>query len=229
MILTEAFLYKMGLTLGAGLLTSLSPCVYPMIPISLGFFGSESGRSKSSVLLFFFGQVLAFTSLGFVAVSFGEVFGFSSQNPFMQLGVGLLLVVFSLFSFFNYVPSFFKTVTSKLNSSQDGNLKKNRFVFAFTMGFTATLMASPCTTPVLGTVLVTIATGGEFLSGIFLMFLYALGASSLFLVLGLGLLQMGRLPRSGMWMKKVHKASSVLILLAGAFFLYQASLTFFFT
>ena len=101
-------LSKLATVFGAGLLTSLSPCVYPMIPISLGYFGhqAKAGR-KLNVVLFFIGQVLVFTLLGLVAASLGEIFGFSSQNPWIQLTVGLLLLLFALASLFKFHPQFF--------------------------------------------------------------------------------------------------------------------------
>ncbi len=212
------FLYKIFTVLGAGFLTSLSPCVYPMIPISLGYFGSqaESGK-KINVILFFTGQVLTFTFLGILAVSLGEIFGFSSQNPFVQGSMGLILIAFGIASLFNFVPGFLQTA----NQIEFKKLSGTVF-FPIALGAGAALLASPCTTPVLGAVLVTISTSTQLLSGSIYMFFYALGSTFIFLVVGLGMMSVKNLPKSGGWMKKIHKISSVLIFFAGLFFLYQA-------
>ena len=208
---------KLLTVFGAGFLTSLSPCVYPMIPISLGYFGSqaESGK-KVNILLFFIGQVLTFTILGVAAASLGEVFGFSSQNPWVQITIGIFLLAFGFASLFNFVPAFLQ----KTNSIQL-NRFSGTFFFPVILGAAAALLASPCTTPVLGAVLVTISASTQLLSGTIYMFFYAFGATLIFLIVGLGITSMGKLPKSGSWMKKVHSISAVLILAAGLFFLYQ--------
>ena len=205
-------------TFGAGFLTSLSPCVYPMIPISVGYFGSQAEKgTKTNIVLFFMGQLVMFTALGIIASTIGEVFGFSSQNPIILGVVGALLVIFGIVSFTGYVPGFMQ----KFNQMQFNRFEGNLF-FPFLAGAGTALIASPCTTPVLGAVLMTISTAEQFWMGSVYMFFYALGATLIFLVLGLGIVSAKKLPRSGQWMSKVHKASTVLILLAGVYFLYRA-------
>lgn len=207
---------------GAGLLTSLSPCVYPMIPISLGYFGTqaESG-TRLNVVLFFIGQLFTFTILGVLAAFLGEIFGFSSQNPWIQIGIGTLLMLFGISSLLNFVPAFLQ----KTNNIQ---FKKNdNLLFPILLGAGTALLASPCTTPVLGAVLVAVSTSAHIVSGTIYMFFYALGATLIFLVLGLGLMNMKKMPKSGMWMKKIHKGSAILIIIASLFFLYQGGSFFF--
>ena len=208
---------KLLTVFGAGFLTSLSPCVYPMIPISLGYFGSQAEEGKKkNVVLFFIGQVLTFTILGVAAASLGEVFGFSSQNPWVQISIGVLLFAFGIASLFNFVPAFLQ---------KTNNIQMNRFsgtfFFPVILGAAAALLASPCTTPVLGAVLVTISASSQLLSGTIYMFSYAFGATLIFLVAGLGITSMGKLPKTGNWMKKVHTISAVLIIGVSLFFLYQ--------
>ena len=203
---------------GAGLLTSLSPCVYPMIPISLGYFGSQAEKGlKKNVILFFLGQLMTFTALGVVASSIGEIFGFSSQNPVILGLVGTLLVVFGICSFVNFIPNFMQ----KFNQLQF-NRFEGSFFFPVLVGSGSALLASPCTTPVLGAVLMTISTTEQFWMGTVYMFFYALGSTLIFLLLGLGIVSAKRLPRSGVWMSKVHKAGSFLIVAAGVYFFVQA-------
>ena len=211
-------LSKILTVFGAGLLTSLSPCVYPMIPISLGYFGAqaESGR-KLNVVLFFIGQVLTFTLLGVMAAMLGEIFGFSSQNPWIQLGIGTLLLSFGLASLFNFVPAFLQ----KTNNISFKSSKNNSFVFPILAGSGTALLASPCTTPVLGAVLIAISSSSQLATGTVYMFFYALGSTLIFLGLGLGIMSMKKLPRAGGWMKKIHTLSAILIIAASLFFIYN--------
>lgn len=216
--MVEGIIAQSFAAFGAGLLSSLSPCVYPMIPISLGYLGSQTQENRrSGVVLFFGGQVVAFTGLGLAAVWLGEVFGFSSELPAINYGIGVLLLVLGAMSIFSYVPSFLR----KLNGAHVGIEARfrNRYAVAFVVGVSSALLASPCTSPILGSVLVTLSGASSFLEGSWLMFLYALGMSLLFLGLGLGLLELKKLPRSGIWLGWVHRISSLLIICGGFYYL----------
>lgn len=200
---------------GAGLATSLSPCVYPMIPITVGFLGagSENGAAKRKrVLGFFLGQVAAFTCLGVVAVSLGEVFGFSSDVPAVQIGVGLLLLAMAAMSFLERLPAVFY----KLNRFQVGG-NTSTLGRAFLVGAGSAAVASPCTSPVIGGVLAALAQVEERSWAMVLMFSFSVGLSFLFLLLGIGLAKASTLPRAGGWMKRVHQGSALLLALGGAY------------
>lgn len=201
---------------GAGLATSLSPCVYPMIPITVGFLGSGSeglsGR-KSKVLGFFLGQIIAFTLLGVIAVSLGEILGFSSEVPAVQIFTGSLLLVFGVLALIERLPEFLY----RLNKYQSQN-EARTWASAFIIGMSSAAMASPCTSPVVGGILAAVSQVEERLWGITLMFLFSVGLSSLFLVVGLGLAKASSLPKAGRWMRGVHKISSVLLILGGGYF-----------
>ncbi len=200
----------------AGLLTSLTPCVYPMIPLSLGYLGSQqNGLQKRTVIAFSFGQVLMFSLMGLVAVQLGEVFGFLSESKILQFSMGLLLFVFAYYSWLEKLPSFL----NKLNSSKSRTNKPRSLFSAFAAGFVSTLVASPCSTPVLGGVLLLISQSENRLAGFGLMFLYGLGLSTLFLILGLGLFKAAQLPKSGQWMTYVHKFS-VFLLVGSSFYFF---------
>lgn len=199
---------------GAGLATSLSPCVYPMIPITVGFLGSgaEGASKKKRVLGFFTGQVAAFTALGAVAVSLGEVFGFSSEIPAVQIAVGLLLLAMAAMSGFEKLPSFFY----RLNRFQ-GSGNAGSFGGAFLVGLSSAAVASPCTSPVIGGVLAALSQVDQRSWAMVLMFAFAVGLSFLFLLLGLGLAKAGSLPRAGGWMKRVHQGSALLLAIGGLY------------
>lgn len=220
----EQSFFVLALTaFGAGVLTSLTPCVYPMIPISLGYLGSQAGTGrKTKVILFFTGQVLAFTALGVAAVSLGEVFGFANDARWVNISVGALLIFFGFISLSNRLPE----LMSRWNNIQGrfplAESAKASWLAPFLIGAGSALVASPCTSPILGTVLVTLSQEATFWQGVMLMAFFATGACLLFLVLGLGLMQVQKLPKSGNWLNHVHKVSSVLILAAGVYYLYLA-------
>lgn len=199
----------------AGFLTSLTPCVYPLIPLSLGFLGSQKQELKrSTVIAFSLGQMFMFSLMGLIAVQLGEVFGFISENAYIQFAMGGLLLVFAYYSWFEKLPRFFE----KINQVGGGRSKKpTTLIGAFVAGFVSAVVASPCSTPVLAGVLVMISQAENRFHGMGLMFLYGAGISTIFLILGLGILKATHLPRSGQWMRYVHKVS-VLLLVGSSFY-----------
>lgn len=207
---------------GAGFLASLSPCVYPLVPVTLGFIGSQSAektRYKTKLSAFLFGQVLVMTLLGVITVSLGETLGFTSEDPRIRLGVGLILLLFGVFSLVGRLPAFFDRFNTKAQALTSG--LGSSVLGAFLLGVGASLIASPCTTPILSSILALIASSQTLLSGAFLMFSYALGFVAIFAVLGFGILRTRALPSSGVWMSYVHKFSGILLLAAGIYYLYQ--------
>ncbi len=200
----------------AGLGTSLSPCVYPMIPITVGFLGSSSSapesRSRTRIIAFATGQILTFTALGVLAVSLGEILGFSSDMPSIQIATGILLLTFAAVSLFDRLPDFL------YRFNRFTPAKVNGVGGALVLGASSAAIASPCTSPVIGGVLAAISQSEERLKGISLMFSFAVGLSFLFIVVGLGL---SRLPRAGQWMHYVQKTSGVLLILAGVNYLLK--------
>lgn len=210
---------------GAGLLTSLSPCVYPMLPITLGYLTRQStneesrARKKIQVVAFFLGQVICFTSLGILAVRLGEIFGFSSQSRHVNLVVGVLLLALALAS----ISSKFQVVLSKLNSFMPQfSLGGGSLFSGFLFGVSSALVASPCTSPVLGGVLGEIATQGNVLAGVLQMIAFSMGMGAIFLSIGLGLINLKSLPKSGKWMGKVKGLTTLMLVFASGYYFYLA-------
>lgn len=208
---------------GAGLLTSLSPCVYPMIPITLGFLGRAENQ-KRDVIAFVLGQALALTALGFVAVSLGEAFGFTSDTPWAQIVVAILMLGMGIFSWKGELPEFmngWNQFSERARLKLDGIPMLVPGLSALLFGAFSALLASPCSSPILGGILVQVASSGQSLSGLILMLAFASGLSVLFLILGLGVTQGKRLPRAGAWMKRIHVLSSMALVGVGVFYFLQ--------
>jgi thiol:disulfide interchange protein DsbD len=163
--------------------------------------------------MFFLGQVLTLTALGSVAVALGEVFGFSAEIKGVQLAAAVLLAVMASFSFRGKLPD----IMSKFPTLRAGG--SGTAFGAFLVGATSALLASPCTSPVLGGILVALSTEGDLATGVVSMAAFSIGLGFLFLLLGLGLARLSALPKAGAWMQKVHKASSVMLAFGSCYFL----------
>jgi len=220
--MTQPLLWSLAGAYGTGVLASLSPCVYPMVPITLGFLGRQTagpGKSpRKAVALFALGQTVALVIVGMVAVKLGESLGFSSQSPVVRAGTGLLLLLAAAFSWRGRLPAWMEKWNFVSNRTQRGA----GLTSAFLLGASAALVASPCTSPLLGGVLAMMATEGTELAGVSLMTAYATGFTTLFLVAGLGLVRWSALPRSGNWLTWSHRLASLLLAGAGIFYVATA-------
>lgn len=208
------FFVKAFSIFGAGVLASLSPCVYPILPITLGYFGSTTAKGRNTkVLLYILGQALALTLLAWITVKSGESLGFTSQDPWVNFLVGLFLLGFGIFSFLDRLPAFLETWNAKISHRQ----VQAGLLGALILGISSALLASPCTTPILSGVLSLMATEKSMVLGLFYMLAYTLGFSLLLMLLGFGLFK--SLPRSGLWLKRVQQFSGLLLIIAGLYYL----------
>ncbi len=201
---------------GAGILASLSPCVYPMIPITLGYFGAHTGEGRKSKVLFYIGgQAITLTILGLITVLSGESLGFSSQSPTINIIVGLMLIAAGIFAFFGHMPR----KLHEWNAKIPGGHMIEGILGALILGASSALLASPCTTPILSSILAMMATHATLGRGLYLMLVYTAGFSLLLLFLGLGLIELKHLPRSGKWLNIIHKLGAFMMVGAGAYYL----------
>jgi len=207
----------------AGILTSFTPCIFPMIPITLAILaqGSEQRtRAQNFLLSVFYVLGIAFTYsiLGLAAASSGQLFGASLGNPWvlsMICGVFLLMSL-SMYGYFELqVPAF---VRNKLGSGT----KKTGHLGAFISGLFAGVVASPCVGPILVGILAYVASQKDHVFGFFLLFTYALGLGLIFLVLGAFTELTRKLPRSGVWMDSVKFVLGSVML--GVFYYYLSFL-----
>ncbi len=211
-------LVAIALVTVGGLLTALSPCVYPLIPITLSILGARQAGSASKGFLlaatYVSGMVVLYTTLGVSFAWAGMLAGSALQSPVLTIGVALFCIVmaFSMFGAFELVlPSALQT---RLSQAGGGGFKG-----AFIMGLVAGVIAAPCTGPVLSFVLTIIARDRDVVKGGTLMFFYALGMGLPFLVLGTFSQAIARMPKSGKWMETVKSVFGLLMLGAGLYYL----------
>ena len=206
------------LVFAGGILTSLTPCVYPLIPITVSIFGANesAGFFKSFLLsvVYVLGIVVTYSILGVAVASTGAVFGQIMANPWVVGFISLILLALglSMFGVFEIrVPS---AVQNRLNT-----VGGTGFAGAFAMGTVAGVIAAPCTGPALAVVLTYIATTGSLFLGFWLMFTYALGMGLLFIAIGTFSGLLSSLPRSGGWMYILENIFGIAIITMALYFL----------
>ncbi|MFL5428626.1 MAG: protein-disulfide reductase DsbD family protein [Myxococcales bacterium] len=194
----------------AGVLTSLTPCVYPLIPITVSVFGARSRehRARSAALsaVYVGGIAVTYSSLGIFAALSGRAFGTALSSPWVVavLAVFLLALAASMFGAFEMtLPA---SLESRLSVVRGAG-----FAHAFGMGLVAGIIAAPCTGPVLAGVLTFVATSRSATLGFWMLFSYALGMGLLFFILGTTSL---KLPRSGAWMEAVKTVLGIALVAA---------------
>jgi thiol:disulfide interchange protein len=206
----------------AGVLTSFTPCVYPMIPVTVTYIGGASaGNRRRAVALsvvYVLGLAVVYASLGVITALLGKTFGQFTRNPWIYGGVGLLIVVFGL----AMVDLFAIRLPTFLTGIQAAGARRGGFAGAFLMGVAAGFVAAPCTAPVLGVLLVYVASQGDVVWGGTLLLAFSLGLSLLLLALGIFAGLLTSLPRAGAWMDRIKKGFGVAMLLVGAWFLFEA-------
>jgi thiol:disulfide interchange protein DsbD len=207
----------------AGLLTSFTPCVYPMIPVTVTYIGTAaSGSRKRAVTLsamYALGLALLYASLGIVAALVGQTFGNISQNIWINAGVAVILglLAAAMLGWINIpVPGFAGKV-------QSGAAKKGGHLGAFVVGIAAGFVAAPCTAPVLGFLLAYVAKTRDVGWGGLLLFVFALGLSFLLMLLGIFSGMLSNLPKAGRWMNTVKLVFGLGMFAVAAYFLWKAT------
>ncbi len=186
---------------GMGVITSLTPCIYPMIPITLAVLGARTkGQSKlksfSLSLAYVLGIAFTYSILGVAAAKTGAMFGAALGNIYIVTAIALLFVGMALSMYGVYelqVPAF---IRNKVGTAQTGS----GYGGAFATGLIAGVVASPCVGPVLVSVLTYIAQTQNLVLGFVLLFSFAMGLGLLFIVLGTSSALISKMPKAGAWM-----------------------------
>ena len=216
-------LAAVALLFGAGILTSLNPCIYPMIPITAGTLAGvdSAGRSrKRTVLLtltYVSGLALFYAILGLIAGLTGSLFGTIGSSPWARLAIGNLLLVFGL-AMLDVIPI---RLPARL-ATWAGGLGGGSYPAVFLLGATSGLVAAPCGAPAFAAVLTWVATTRSAVLGFIYLFVFSLGMTALLVVVGLFSGTLKSLPRAGMWMAWIKKAAGVVLLLMAQYYFVKA-------
>ncbi|MEO5798438.1 MAG: cytochrome c biogenesis protein CcdA [Gemmatimonadales bacterium] len=213
------------LLFAAGLATSLTPCVYPMVPITAGILGGSGavgrsrGRTAVVTAVYVLGLATVYATLGLVAGLSGTLFGTISSNPWAYFTFGNLLVLAAL-AMLDVLPVNAPTRllawASRIGSDSLGAV--------FLMGATSGLVAAPCGAPAFAAVLTWVAASQSAVLGFVYLFVFSLGMTAVLVVVGLSAGSLGALPRAGVWMIWIKRvAAFVMLAMAEYYFVKMGS------
>lgn len=200
-----------------GLALNLTPCVYPLIPITVGYFGGQSEGSTTKLffmgILFILGLAVTYSAIGVVTSLTGAIFGALLQNPIVILIIVGIMLALSLSMFGVYE---FKLPDSLVNKA--GGAKAGLFG-AFFMGLTMGIVAAPCIGPFVLGLVTYVATKQDPFFGFLLFFVLAVGLGTPYLFLAIFSGKIKNLPRAGEWMDAVKHIFGFILIGMALYFL----------
>jgi len=203
-----------------GVLASFTPCIYPVIPITVAYIGSQSNGSKMKgfflSIVYVLGTSVTYTVLGSFAALSGQLFGQFQSNPwtyFVVANICILLGLSMLDVFTLPIPHFLSTSHSP---------RKKGYVGSFLLGGASGIILGPCTVPILGALLGYVASKENVVYGTSLLFVFAFGMGTLLIILGTFTGLLTSIPRAGAWMVKIQKAFGWGLIALGEYFLIKA-------
>ena len=221
-------LAALALLFGAGVVTSLTPCVYPMIPITVGVIsgttreGQSRWRTVGLTVTYAVGLATLYAFLGMLAGLSGSLFGTVASSPWARLVIGNILLIFAL-AMLDVTPI---RVPARL-MAWAGGLQGGTYPAVFLLGATSGLVAAPCGAPAFAVVLTWVSTTQSALLGFVYLFVFSLGMTALLIGVGLFSGTLALLPQSGRWMVWVKRASGVVMLLMAQYYFVEAGKVWF--
>jgi len=218
-------LWVVLIVFATGLLTSLTPCVYPMLPITVSVISKHAQTKKHAIslsLVYVFGLSLVYAGLGVLAASTGKLFGSVASHPITLIIVATFCVLMALWILgWLTMPSF--SVFSKKEPKKKSEKATSNYLTIFIAGCISGLVMAPCTSPVLGMLLMYVASEGDLVWAASLMFTFALGMSALLVIAGSFSGFLTLLPPSGHWLNAVKWIMAIPMLGAAVYLLIQVS------
>ena len=233
----NSFLNLIIIAIGGAILSWVMPCVYPMIPIIISFFGKVSedkniGKFSVATLygsgiagtFVFIGLLVSFLSWGIndaaVQTGYANIGNFIATNAWLNLGLGLLFIFFALWMFGVVNVNVAGALLSKTDKA--GQSAKNAYFGAFILGIAFAITSFSCTVPVVGMLLVVAASGTAtgLLTSLLGMTVYGVVFAFPFVILSLFPSSLDKLPRSGVWMEKAKVVFGFVELAAAVKFLW---------
>ncbi len=215
---TESTFVRIIIAFLLGILLSLTPCIYPMIPITIGILQAQASsslrRNFSLAFMYTMGIATTFSALGLVAAFSGKMFGSFMNSPLLIITIVLMLwyLAGSMLGLYNmYTPRF---LLSNNTSTKGGSMTS-----AFLLGAASGTIASPCLSPGLILLLTIVSATGSVLLGFALLFAFGLGLGTPLLIIGTFSGSMNMLPRAGMWMIEVKQIFGLLMIATSFYFL----------
>lgn len=209
----------------AGVLTSLTPCIYPMIPITAAIVGGTASgeaprrwRTVALTMAYVLGLSIVYSALGLFAGLTGTLFGTISSNPWLYFGMANLLL-FAALAMLDVIPVRLPAAfTARAATTGEGG----RLGGAFLMGSASGLVAAPCSAPVMAAVLTWVSRTRNPVLGFTYLFSFSLGMCALLVVVGLSSGVVSRLPRAGVWMLWVKQFFALAMIGVAEYYLIKA-------
>jgi len=212
------YIIALGLAFVTGLLLSFSPCTYPMIPITVSIFaGQKRSVGRGFIMSLFYVGSMAFVYgiMGLIVAMVGGVFGAWLASPGVVIGIAIVFVIFALSMFGLYELQVPNSLRQKLGTSAQG---QGGVMGVIILGIVAALVVSPCVGPFVAGILLYIATSGSPVIGFLVLFVFALGLGTLYVILGTFSSAINALPGAGGWMETIKKFFGFVLLLMALYF-----------
>ncbi|MDZ7778938.1 MAG: cytochrome c biogenesis protein CcdA [Gemmatimonadota bacterium] len=225
--LSSSPLLALAVLFGAGILTSLTPCVYPMIPITAAVVAGTSREDQSKArtvgltLTYAVGLASLYALLGALAGVSGQLFGAVSASPWARLAIGNLLILFAL-AMLDVIPV---PVPRKL-MERASRTEGGSFGAVFVMGAMSGVVAAPCGAPAFAVVLTWVAATQAGLMGFVYLFVFSFGMTALLIVVGIFSSAVTLLPSSGSWMIWVKRAAALIMIGMAEYYFVLAGYNF---
>lgn len=225
--LSSSPLLALGAMFGAGVLTSLTPCVYPMIPITAAVIGGTARedqtrfRTVTLTLTYAVGLATLYALLGALAGLTGQIFGTVSASPWARLAIGNLLLLFAL-AMLDVLPvPVPRRLLERAARTQGGS-----YGAVFVMGAMSGVVAAPCGAPAFAVALTWVAATQAGLMGFAYLFVFSLGMTALLVAIGVFSGSLALLPRSGAWMVWVKRVAAVIMIGMAEYYFVSAGYNF---
>jgi cytochrome c-type biogenesis protein len=229
-------LIALALAYVGGVLSSLTPCIYPMIPITVGVVGGlqnkHEKRDTKAVLIrglaYVLGMAIIYAFLGVLAGITGQVFGTFTNTAgwYITLGIIMTLAALNMIDVLPFDPQAmidrFKRSLGFKHEPKINTEKEATLAGAFLLGASSGFIAAPCTTPVLTAILGFIAQTQSVIFGLGLMLFFAFGLGTILILIAAFAGSLQKLPRAGNWMNKIKIFSGILILAFAEYLIFKA-------
>ena len=199
-----------------GLALNLTPCVYPLISVTVAFFGGATGAAGRPVvraLAYVLGICLTFSGLGVAAALTGSMFGAALQRPAVLTTIALILVLLAAGNLGLYTLRVPAPLMRRAGRVGEGVLG------AFFMGLTMGIVAAPCIGPIVVALLLFVGARQSVALGFALFFTLAVGMGTPYVALAAAAGRFRRLPRAGAWLEWIERAFAFLLLGLAVYFL----------
>jgi thioredoxin:protein disulfide reductase len=212
----HGYIFGFLVVLLGGLALNLTPCVYPLIGVTIAYFGNQSAAPRkvaTLAVLYVLGIALMFSSVGVAAALSGGLFGAALENPYVLVTIAVMLLILAASSFGLYSLQPPQWLMRRVGPARPG------YLGALLMGLGMGVVAAPCIGPIVLGLLLMVERSGSALFGFALFFTLAIGLGLPYIALALAAGSIRQLPRSGAWLAWVEQLFGFVLIGLALYFL----------